>query len=67
MATNLQIPVYAVIVKQSVQDAITVMRKEIADAFEKTTSTVYSVIDDKTLEGQSVLVIGVGNTMGVGQ
>jgi hypothetical protein len=67
VATNLQIPVYAVIVKQSVQDAITVMRKEIADAFEKTTSTVYSVIDDKTSEGQSVLVIGVGNTMGVGQ
>jgi hypothetical protein len=67
VATNLQIPVYAVIVKQSVQDAITVMRKEIADAFEKTTQTVYSVIDDKTSEGQSVLVIGVGNTMGVGQ
>lgn len=67
VATNLEIPVYAVIVKQSVQDAITVMRKEIADAFEKTTNTVYSVIDDKTAEGQSVLVIGVGNTMGVGQ
>lgn len=67
VATRLEIPVYAVIVKQSVQDAITVMRKEIADAFPKVTNTVYSVIDDKTLEGQSVLVIGVGNTMGVGQ
>lgn len=67
VATNLEIPVYAVIVKQSVQDAITIMRKEIADAFEKTTQTVYSVIDDKTSEGHSVLVIGVGNTMGVGQ
>ncbi|HLG37591.1 MAG TPA: DUF1512 domain-containing protein, partial [Nitrososphaera sp.] len=32
VATQLDIPVYAVIVKQSVQDAITVMRKEIADA-----------------------------------
>jgi hypothetical protein len=67
VATRLEIPVYAVIVKQSVQDAITVMRKEIADAFEKVTNTVYSVIEDKTFEGQSVLVIGVGNTMGVGQ
>jgi hypothetical protein len=67
VATRLDIPVYAVIVKQSVQDAITIMRKEIADAFGKVTNTVYSVIEDKTAEGQSVMVIGVGNTMGVGQ
>jgi hypothetical protein len=67
VATRLDIPVYAIIVKQSVQDAITIMRKEIADAFGKVTNTVYSVIEDKTAEGQSVMVIGVGSTMGVGQ
>ncbi|HEX7033743.1 MAG TPA: DUF1512 domain-containing protein [Nitrososphaera sp.] len=67
VATQMQIPVYAVIVKQSVQDAITLMRKEIADSFDKVTETVYSIIEDKTLEGQTVLIIGVGNTMGVGQ
>ncbi len=67
VATRLDIPVYAVIVKQSVQDAITIMRKEIADASEKVRSTVYSVIEDRAAEGQSVMVIGVGNTMGVGQ
>ena len=67
VATKLDIPLYAVIVKQSVQDAITIMRKEIADASEKVTSTVYSVIEDRATEGQSVMVIGVGNTMGVGQ
>ncbi len=67
IATKLNIPMYAVIVKQSVHDAITVMRKEIADAFEKATSAVYSLVDDKTLEGQSILIIGVGNTMGVSQ
>ena len=67
VATRFNIPIYAVIIKQSVQDAITIMRKEIADAFEKVTNTVYSVIEDKTSEGQSVMVIGVGNTIGVGQ
>jgi hypothetical protein len=67
VAARFNIPIYAVIVKQSVQDAITVMRKEIADAFEKVTNTVYSVIEDRTYEGQSVMVIGVGNTIGVGQ
>jgi hypothetical protein len=67
VAARFNIPIYAVIVKQSVQDAITIMRKEIADAFEKVTNTVYSVIEDRTSEGQSVMVIGVGNTIGVGQ
>jgi hypothetical protein len=67
VATRFNIPIYAVIVKQSVQDAITIMRKEIADAFEKVTNTIYSVIEDKTSEGQSVMVIGVGNTIGVAQ
>lgn len=67
VATRLGIPLYAVIVKQSVLDAITVMRKEIADSFDRVTETVHAVIEDKTTEGQSVMVIGVGNTMGVAQ
>ena len=67
VATRLDIPVYAVIVKQSVQDAITVMRKEIAESFEKVTNVVHSVIEERTVAGQSVLVIGVGNTLGVSQ
>ncbi|HEX9678774.1 DUF1512 domain-containing protein [Nitrososphaera sp.] len=67
VATDYDIPVYAVIVKQSILDAITVMRKEIADSFDKVTETVHAVIEDKTREGQSVMVIGVGNTMGVAQ
>ena len=67
VASRFNIPIYAIIVKQSVQDAITIMRKEIANAFERVTNTVYSVIEDRTSEGQSVMVIGVGNTIGVGQ
>ena len=31
VATRFDMPIYAVIVKQSVQDAITIMRKEIAE------------------------------------
>jgi hypothetical protein len=67
VASLFNIPIYAIIVKQSVQDAITIMRKEIANAFERVTNTVYSVIEDRTSEGQSVMVIGVGNTIGVAQ
>ena len=67
IATKFNIPVYAIIVKESVQDAITVMRKEIYDSFEKVRDTVYAIIEDKTTDTQSVLIIGVGNTVGVAQ
>ncbi len=67
VATKHGIPVYAIIVKQSVLDAITVMKKEIAESIEKVTKSVFNVIDEKTKEGDSVLIIGVGNTLGVAQ
>jgi len=67
VATRFNIPVYAIIVKQSIQDAITIMRKEISESFEKVSSIVFSVIEDKTSLGQSVLIIGIGNTLGVAQ
>lgn len=67
VATRFNIPVYAVIVKQSIQDAITIMRKEISDSFDKVSKTVLSVIEEKTSVGQSVLIIGIGNTLGVAQ
>src|ERR671926_1649949 len=67
VATSFNIPVYAVIIKESIQDAITIMRKEISDSFDKVSNTVFSVIEDKTALGQSVLIIGIGNTLGVAQ
>jgi hypothetical protein len=67
VATKHGIPVYAVIIKQSVLDAITVMKKEIAESIEKVTKSVFSVVEERTKEGDKVLIIGVGNTLGVGQ
>jgi len=67
VATRHGIPVYAVIIKQSILDAITVMKKEIAESIEKVTKSVFSLIDERTKEGDKVLIIGVGNTLGVAQ
>src|ERR687888_1761414 len=67
IATRFNIPVYAVIVKESIQDAISIMRKEISDSFDKVSNTVFKVIEDRTFVGQSVLIVGVGNTLGVAQ
>ena len=67
IATINQIPVFSIIVKQSVKEAITLMSKEIADQADNVRSQVYEMIVENTTEGQSVVVIGVGNTAGVPQ
>jgi hypothetical protein len=67
IATKFNIPMYAIIIKQSIKDAITIMRKEISDSSDKVINSIFSLIEDKTSRGQSVLVIGVGNTLGVAQ
>jgi hypothetical protein len=67
VATKHKIPLYAVVIKQSIKEAITLMKKEIADSAEKVTSQIHEMIKDNTKPGQSVLVIGVGNTLGVSQ
>jgi hypothetical protein len=62
-----KIPVYAILVKQSLLEAITVMRKEIAEASDKVQVLINRVIEEKTKEGDKVLLAGIGNTLGVGQ
>ncbi len=67
IATENKIPVLSIVVKQSVKEAITLMTKEIADQADNVRSQVYEMIMENTVEGQSVVVIGVGNTAGVPQ
>jgi len=67
IATNNNIPVFSIVVKQSVKEAITLMTKEIADQADDVRSQVYEMIQENTKQGQSVLIIGVGNTVGVPQ
>jgi len=67
VATKYDIPIFAIVVRQSVKDAITLMKKEISDQTENVRSQVYEMITDNSNPNQTVLVIGVGNTMGVAQ
>jgi hypothetical protein len=43
------------------------MRKEINDAVDKVIERVRDVVKERTKEGDTVLIIGVGNSIGVGQ
>jgi hypothetical protein len=67
VATNHKIPLYAILVKLSILEAITVMRKEVAEASEKVIQALNRLIEEKTKEGDEVLLAGVGNTLGVAQ
>jgi len=67
IATNNKIPVFSIVVKQSVKEAIGLMSKEIADQADDVRLQVYEMIQENTKPGQSVLIIGVGNTVGVPQ
>ncbi len=61
------IPLYAIVVKQSLVEAISVMKKEIAEAGAKTREVMERVLEEKTKEGDKILIVGVGNTLGVAQ
>ena len=67
IATKYNIPIFSIVVKQSVSDAITLMKKKIADQADNIKNQVHEMITDNTSADQSVLVIGVGNTVGVSQ
>jgi hypothetical protein len=62
-----KIPLYAVIIKEDIGDAVSMMRKEISDAADKAIERVREVVKERTKEGDHVIIVGVGNTIGVAQ
>ncbi len=62
-----KIPLYAVIIKEDIGDAVSMMRKEISDAADKAIERVKDVVKERTKEGDLIIIVGVGNTIGVGQ
>jgi hypothetical protein len=66
-ATKNKIPVYAVIVKESILEAITPMKKEILEAGEKVLERIKSLVLERSKPGDTIIVAGIGNTIGIGQ
>jgi len=62
-----RIPINAVIIKEDVGDAVSPMRKEIFEAADKAIQRIKRLIHEKTREGDSVIIAGIGNTIGIGQ
>ncbi len=67
LAAKHDIPVLAIVVRQSVREAVGLMTEGIAATARDVRAQVCEMITENTARGQSVLLIGVGNTLGVGQ
>jgi hypothetical protein len=65
-ATKFGIPVYAIVIKQSIQEAVTTMKKEIAESAETVLERIKQLIVERTKEGELVIIAGIGNTAGIG-
>ena len=62
-----KIPINAIVIKEDLGDAISPMRKEVFDAVDPTIERVKRVIKERTKEGDTVIVAGIGNSIGIGQ
>jgi hypothetical protein len=67
VAVRYGIPIDALIVKMGMDEAIIEMRKEIYDAVDPVVEMTKQIIKERTEEGDTVVIVGVGNTSGVAQ
>ncbi|HVP22766.1 MAG TPA: DUF1512 domain-containing protein [Conexivisphaerales archaeon] len=64
-ATKNKVPLYAVVVKMSEKEAITGMKDDVKNAADSVIARIRKLIEDKTKPDATVLLAGIGNTMGV--
>ncbi len=62
-----KIPVNAVIIKEDIGDAVSPMRKEIFEAADSAIERIKRLLLERTQKGDSVIIAGIGNTVGIGQ
>lgn len=61
-----KIPLDALIIKEAIEEAVSPLKKEIAEAAEKAVERVKRIIRERTKPNDLVIVAGIGNTIGVG-
>ncbi len=67
IAAKYRVPVHGVIIKESIQESVSPMTKEILEGTDVAVARVKRIIREGTAEGDTVIVAGIGNTVGVGQ
>jgi hypothetical protein len=65
IATKYNIPVYAIVVKESLKEVLAPMTEKVSQAADGVISRFRSIIQERTKEGDNIIVVGVGNTIGI--
>jgi hypothetical protein len=65
VATKYNIPVYAIVVKESLKEVLAPMTEKVSQAADGVISRFRSIIQERTKEGDNIIVVGVGNTIGI--
>jgi hypothetical protein len=65
--TKYNIPINSMVIKESLIEAISPMKKEIVDAIDVVLAKVRRLILEYTKEGDTIILAGIGNTIGIGQ
>jgi len=65
VANKYKIPLFAVVIKESLREAISPMKKEIYEGVEKALERIKRIISENTKEGDIVIIAGIGNTIGI--
>ena len=67
VATKNNIPILAIVIKQTIKEAITLMSEDIAKQAKPVKTQIHEMIEENSKSGQTVMIIGVGNTLGISQ
>jgi hypothetical protein len=63
--TKHKVPLYAMIVRQSMKEVLSPMTQEISNSADDVIKRLRRVLVERTKQGSTVIVVGVGNTIGI--
>jgi len=65
VAAKYNIPLRALVIKMDLREALTTMRKSIYQSCEAVIDRIEKIIEEFTPEGSTIVIAGIGNTMGI--
>jgi hypothetical protein len=65
VTTKYNVPVYAIIIKESLKEVLAPMTESVSKGVDNAIVRLRTVLREQTKEGDIVIVIGVGNTLGI--
>lgn len=64
-STKYNVPVYAIIIKESLKEVLAPMSEPLREAVDKAIVRLKTVLQERMKEGDTAIVVGVGNTLGI--